>query len=902
MLLQNNNIQKDYTAYGSTGAKLTGSYIGGGGITPTGTISITANNSYDVTQYATATVVVPDNTFVVTFDWDNDYFDQDEGAWIPDATYTELLSAYQSGKDILGITTDSDTTVSAIWYNEDNNRFGYLTHQYLNTDHVFIIETFWDLNSQNYISIDEDSIYYSTSDATISSNSQLLNGIKAIGSDGTLYTGNIPSRTAAHILISGPTITAQAGYYASDTSKTISNADVVATDLTTSFSTVSGARKWNISWAAYGESPGYVYDGAIDSNSATYNAIPANTTITPSTSTQTIGGANYMMEGPITISAIQAITPTNSIINGAAILEQDGTYGWQSTVTISPGYYEQTSLTKTFSSVFPALNTQATNSQILAGYQVYDGDGQVISGSMTNNYAYSGVLNNVVTSITIPAGYHNGQGTISHTLGTVSAPVAIKGTVTNHSVTVTPSVQTTMGYIAGGTQTGTPVVVSASELVSGSQTITSNGTVDVTNLASVTVNVAGGSSAATVMHIGTKTLTISSAQSYLIFEVDGEPTSFSVISTSNISTGASPYKVASVVYDGTTHFGEAITNTSNAQVSYLSSGIYHNYNNGNLEVIINNVDYTFQAGSYALVYTYGGGAIDTKDIQVGSGATSITFTGLEDEPAYWSCAFKSNFATSNGYQRVIAVANDGTNIYGMEMDSSAKYSNAHWTASYSSGSLTITSSGTNAGGYFHQPGYYQLTYAYDDGSNGNYQTKTVTPNTTTQNITADSQYDALKKVIVNPIPSNYIIPSGNLSITSNANNIDVSEYATVSVNVPTGGGTINVAKTTWTNNSTATVSHTFSGLNGTPKAAIVRCTTTLSRSSSNQYYYIADIIWDGSSAYGNTHYRYNGSYMNSTSFTASVSGSSITFSSNASSRSSSPGSFYNGTYELTYVY
>ena len=71
--------------------------------------------------------------------------------------------------------------------------------------------------------------------------------------------------------------------------------------------------------------------------------------------------------------------------------------------------------------------------------------------------------------------------------GTAGTPTATKGTVSNHSVSVTPSVTNTTGYITGGTKTGTAVTVSASELVSGSQTITDNGTVNVTNLASVTV-------------------------------------------------------------------------------------------------------------------------------------------------------------------------------------------------------------------------------------------------------------------------------------------------------------------------------------------------------------------------------------------------------------------------------
>lgn len=75
--------------------------------------------------------------------------------------------------------------------------------------------------------------------------------------------------------------------------------------------------------------------------------------------------------------------------------------------------------------------------------------------------------------------------------GTAGTPTASKGTVSNHSVSVTPSVTNTTGYITGGTKTGTAVTVSASELVSGSETKTANGTYDVTNLASLVVNVSG---------------------------------------------------------------------------------------------------------------------------------------------------------------------------------------------------------------------------------------------------------------------------------------------------------------------------------------------------------------------------------------------------------------------------
>ena len=232
------------------------------------------------------------------------------------------------------------------------------------------------------------------------------------------------------------------------------------------------------------------------------------------------------------------------------------------------------------------------------------------------------------------------------------------------------------------------------------------------------------------------------------------------------------------------------------------------YSNGTLVISASSVEFS-TSNTYKLVYTYNGSSsnIDTKEVQVGSGATSITFTGLEAEPDYFSCIFKSYFNTSSGYQRVIVVANDGSDTYGMEMDSSAKYSDAHWSYSYSNGSLTITSQGTNAGGYFHQPGYYQLTYGYSGDSGGaNYQTKTVTPTTSQQVVTADSGYDALEQVTVNAIPSQYIVPSGNLAITQNGNNINVAQYSTVSVSVESSGGSSNIVEGTFTTGSSAGVS------------------------------------------------------------------------------------------------
>lgn len=134
-------------------------------------------------------------------------------------------------------------------------------------------------------------------------------------------------------------------------------------------------------------------------------------------------------------------------------------------------------------------------SMVMADGEYLEG-GDIYIGAISSTYVGSGItrrdsddLTASGATVTVPAGYYSAQGSKAVASGTAGTPTATKSSVSNHSVSITPSVTNTTGYITGSTKTGTAVTVSASELVSGSETKTANGTYDVTNLASLVVAV-----------------------------------------------------------------------------------------------------------------------------------------------------------------------------------------------------------------------------------------------------------------------------------------------------------------------------------------------------------------------------------------------------------------------------
>lgn len=280
---------------------------------------------------------------------------------------------------------------------------------------------------------------------------------------GGTKTGTAVSVSASE-LVSGNKTIAASGTEDVTNYETVSIPDVGGYEgaIVGNYITENGIRKWRPNVGIEVFDAGWI-DTGFKYEPVTFYAVPANTTITPTESAQTIGGADYMMEGAVTVNAI----PSNYVGSGVA---------------------------------------QRTSSNLI----VYGRD------------------------VTVPSGYYANDAMASIPYGTEGVPTATKGAVSNHSVSLTPNVLNTEGYIEGGSISGIPVTVSASELVSGSETKTANGTYDVTNLAELVVNVGGGGGSEWT-HIATAEMTVNT-------------TSTSAASAGTISCGSTIVDKDSIIY------------------------------------------------------------------------------------------------------------------------------------------------------------------------------------------------------------------------------------------------------------------------------------------------------------------------------------------------------------------
>ena len=804
--------------------------------------------------------------------------------------------------------------------------------------------------------------------------------------------------------------------------------------------TESGIRKWEFRPILKVTKGGWVPQGTTNGQYIQFSAIGTGSVITPSKTAQTIGGANYMMEGPVTVSAVPMADAgpawgTETFITESGVRKFRYEYeayaeseGWVDEGGLGDPTWVEWTAVPSNTTVTPTESAQTV------GGTKYMMEGAVTVSAIPSNYVGSGVTQRSSTdltasgaTVTAPAGYYESGATKTVASGTEGTPTATKGTVANNSVTVTPSVTNSSGYIPGGTHTGTAVTVTASELVSGSQTISTNGTVDVTNLEEVVVSVSGGSSE---VYVGATPVTLdedayvtlksetSTSYSYTVTDktfADRENVSYSNVTMSEedgyfelTRTGSGVwYLDAMIMWFRGLVVGATYTITIVPYDAELreTAGGYWQFLDSNNETVVNIGVYampqtaTFVApttdiylelcptDSYmsgtlgftkarfiSMTITHAETGTFTTEQSLGHLTAGTTISsnpscgvyailtggsGLKTQVIFPEQSVTATTTEQSGYSANISVSENITNganyivtmdgtaylCYGKQLygnndvycgddtvilgnPANARYpfmvatwgngttawgvanNTAHTVKiekvlSFDSaelGTKTITTNGTYSAEDDGYDGYSEVTVNVS-GSSPTIQSLTVTPSTSQQTFNA-SGVDGYKPVTVNAIPSQYIVPTGNKAITENGNNIDVAQYSTVSVNV--SGGSVNIGTVTTTNSSNQNTSISFTLPSGrTPKAFFCRLTSQIARNSSSRYYYCYDMRWDGSSnggVAGNTFYMSSGTLTNVTSgYSKSQSNTTFTLSSTGS-RSTSPGSFYNGTYELVYVY
>lgn len=213
----------------------------------------------------------------------------------------------------------------------------------------------------------------------------MLSGITALKNDGTDVEGSIATNTSSDLTVSGATVTAPAGYYAADASKSVANGSAAtpATSITANPSitvgsnglitaTVSGSKNITPTVTAGYVSTGTAGTVSVSGSNTKQLTTKAATTYNTSSSNQTISSGTYLT-GTQTIRAVQTSNiDASNIKDGVNVKVGD---------SANTGRIANVTGTFTDSSTVSTGQTAASAGDILVGYSAWV-DGAEVQGSL----------------------------------------------------------------------------------------------------------------------------------------------------------------------------------------------------------------------------------------------------------------------------------------------------------------------------------------------------------------------------------------------------------------------------------------------------------------------------------------------------------------------------------------